>query len=138
MQSHTLFSDSLFLDWVISVCHITNLVGYGIGQGLATTLTFTPVLFCMFFGLGWLEHSGYMARAAFLLDHLMRKIGLPGRSLVSFIIGFGCNVPGVLSTRVLGRHEERLMSIMMAPFMSCGARLTIYAVMVMHFSRIWT
>ena len=133
--THALLVDGLFLGLgYLGMPHwFANLVGHGIGQGLATTLTFTPVLFCMFFGLGWLEHSGYMARAAFLLDHLMRKIGLPGRSLVSFIIGFGCNVPGVLSTRVLGRHEERLMSIMMAPFMSCGARLTIYAVMVTAF-----
>ncbi len=112
---------------------VANFLGNGLGLGIATTLTFTPVLFCMFFGLGWLEHSGYMARAAFLLDHLMRKIGLPGRAMASFIIGFGCNVPSVLSTRILGQPQERLMTIMMAPFMSCGARLTIYAVMVTAF-----
>lgn len=105
----------------------------GIGQGVATTLTFTPVLFCMFMGLGFLEHSGYMARAALIMDHAMRKIGLPGRSLVSFIIGFGCNVPAILAARHLDQPQERLMTIMMTPFMSCGARLTIYAVMVTAF-----
>lgn len=105
----------------------------GIGQGIATTLTFTPVLFFMFMGLGFLEHSGYMARAALIMDHAMRKIGLPGRSLVSFIIGFGCNVPAILAARHLDQPQERLMTIMMTPFMSCGARLTIYAVMVTAF-----
>lgn len=110
-----------------------SFLGLGIGQGIATTLTFTPVLFCMFVGLGFLEHSGYMARAALLMDQVMRKIGLPGRSLVSFIIGFGCNVPAIMAARNLDQPRERLMTILMTPFMSCGARLTIYAVMVTAF-----
>ncbi|MAH61701.1 MAG: ferrous iron transport protein B, partial [Legionellales bacterium] len=133
--SHAVFVDGIYqsLNYIGLPQWFANFVGRGVGQGLATTMTFTPVLFCMFFCLGWLEHSGYMSRAAFLMDHLMRKIGLPGRSLVSFVIGFGCNVPGVLSTRVLARPQERLMSIMMSPFMSCGARLTLYAVMVTAF-----
>lgn len=120
-------------DWLSLPSWWGSFLGLGIGQGIATTLTFTPILFCMFVGLGFLEHSGYMARAALLMDQLMRKIGLPGRSLVSFIIGFGCNVPAIMAARHLDQPRERLMTILMTPFMSCGARLTIYAVMVTAF-----
>lgn len=120
-------------DWLSLPSWWGSFLGLGIGQGIATTITFTPVLFCMFMGLGFLEHSGYMARAALLMDQLMRKIGLPGRSLVSFIIGFGCNVPAIMAARHLDQPRERLMTILMTPFMSCGARLTIYAVMVTAF-----
>lgn len=133
--THALLVDGVryTADWLSLPSWWGSFLGLGIGQGIATTLTFTPVLFCMFMGLGFLEHSGYMARAALLMDQLMRKIGLPGRSLVSFIIGFGCNVPAIMAARHLDQPRERLMTILMTPFMSCGARLTIYAVMVTAF-----
>ncbi len=133
--THALLVDGVryTADWLLLPSWWGSFLGLGIGQGIATTLTFTPVLFCMFMGLGFLEHSGYMSRAALLMDQLMRKIGLPGRSLVSFIIGFGCNVPAIMAARHLDQPRERLMTILMTPFMSCGARLTIYAVMVTAF-----
>lgn len=133
--THALLVDGVryAADWLSLPSWWGSFLGLGIGQGIATTLTFTPILFCMFMGLGFLEHSGYMARSALLMDRLMRKIGLPGRSLVSFIIGFGCNVPAIMAARHLDQPRERLMTILMTPFMSCGARLTIYAVMVTAF-----
>ena len=105
----------------------------GIGRGVSTTLTFIPVMACMFFFLSLLETSGYMARAAFIMDRAMRYLGLPGKSFVPMIIGFGCNVPAVLAARTLESTRERLLTILMMPFMSCSARLTIYAVFVAAF-----
>jgi ferrous iron transport protein B len=105
----------------------------GIGRGLSTTLTFIPVMGCMFFCLSLLEASGYMARAAFIMDRVMRALGLPGKAFVPMIIGFGCNVPAVLATRILESKRERLLTIIMTPFMSCSARLAIYAVFVAAF-----
>lgn len=133
--THALLVDGIFhlTMWLSLPYWWGSFLGAGVGQGIATTITFTPILFCMFMGLGFLEHCGYMARAALLMDHAMRKLGLPGRSLVSFVIGFGCNVPAILAARHLDQPRERLMTILMTPFMSCGARLTIYAVMVTAF-----
>ena len=87
----------------------------------------------MFLFLAFLEDSGYMARAAFVIDRLMRALGLPGKSFVPMIVGFGCNVPSVMATRTLDNKRDRILTIMMSPFMSCGARLAIYAVFTAAF-----
>lgn len=91
-------------------------------------LPLVPQIGMMYLFLSFLEDSGYMARAAFVMDRLMQALGLPGKSFVPLIVGFGCNVPSVMGARTLDAPRERLMTIMMAPFMSCGARLAIFAV----------
>ena len=98
----------------------------GIGGGLQTVSTFIPVIFFLYFFLAILEDSGYMARAAFVMDRLMRGLGLPGKAFVPLIVGFGCNVPAIMATRTIDRPGDRITTIMMAPFMSCGARLPVY------------
>ncbi|MFM7786540.1 MAG: ferrous iron transport protein B [Gammaproteobacteria bacterium] len=99
----------------------------GIGGGVQLVASFIPVIATLFLFQSFLEDSGYMARTAFILDRLMRSVGLPGKSFVPLIVGFGCNVPAVMATRSLDSREDRLLTTMMAPFMSCGARLTVYA-----------
>jgi ferrous iron transport protein B len=105
-----------------------TLFANGLGRGLNTILTFVPVLASFFLFLSFLEDSGYMMRAVFLVDRLMRRLGLPGQAFVPMIIGFGCNVPAVLAARTLPTQRDRLLTILMTPFMSCSARLTIYAI----------
>lgn len=112
---------------------IITLLADGVGKGLNTTSTFIPVLGAMYFILTLIENSGYMARAAFLMDRLMRLIGLPGKAFVPLMVGFGCNVPAILATRTLGSQRDRILTTLMAPFMSCSARLTIYTVFVSSF-----
>lgn len=108
-------------DWLVAV------VANGVGGGLQTVATFIPVIFAMFFALAILEDSGYMARAAFVMDRLMRWIGLPGKSFVPMLLGFGCTIPAVMATKTLESRRDRLMTIFMTPLMSCGARLPVYA-----------
>ncbi len=96
-------------------------------------LPLVPQIGMMYLFLSFLEDSGYMARAAFVMDRLMQALGLPGKSFVPLIVGFGCNVPSVMGARTLDAPRERLMTIMMAPFMSCGARLAIFAVFAAAF-----
>ncbi|MDP3561288.1 MAG: Fe(2+) transporter permease subunit FeoB [Legionellaceae bacterium] len=105
----------------------------GVGKGINTTATFIPVMAVMFFFLSLLEASGYMARAAFVVDKIMRFLGLPGKSLIPMIVGFGCNVPGVMAARALDSERDRILTVLMSPFMSCSARLTIYTVFVAAF-----
>ncbi|MGL5741180.1 MAG: Fe(2+) transporter permease subunit FeoB [Legionella sp.] len=114
-------------NWLIA------LLANGVGKGINTTLTFIPVIAAMFFFLSLLETSGYMARAAFVVDKAMRVIGLPGKSFVPMIVGFGCNVPAIMAARTLDSERDRLLTVMMSPFMSCSARLAIYAVFVAAF-----
>ncbi|MDF0534348.1 Fe(2+) transporter permease subunit FeoB [Shewanella yunxiaonensis] len=111
---------------------ITILAG-GVGQGIQTVCTFIPVIAALFLALSVLEGSGYMARAAFVVDGLMRRIGLPGKAFVPMIVGFGCSVPAIMATRTLGSERERIVTGMMAPFMSCGARLPVYALFAAAF-----
>ena len=111
---------------------VTILAG-GVGQGIQTVATFIPVIAALFLVLSLLESSGYMARAAFVVDGLMSKIGLPGKAFVPMIVGFGCNVPAIMATRTLGNERERIVTGMMAPFMSCGARLSVYALFAAAF-----
>lgn len=108
--------------WLVAV------IAQGVGLGINTVLTFIPQIGCMFLFLSFLEDSGYMARAAYVMDRFMQASGLPGKAFVPLIVGFGCNVPSVMATRTLETRRDRLMTIMMAPFMSCGARLAIFAV----------
>ncbi|MDR2710890.1 MAG: Fe(2+) transporter permease subunit FeoB [Burkholderiales bacterium] len=105
----------------------------GVGGGIQTVATFVPVIAAMFLCLSFLEDSGYLARAAMVVDRGMRVIGLPGKAFVPMLIGFGCNVPAVMGARTLESSRDRLMSIMMIPYMSCGARLSVYALMVAVF-----
>lgn len=112
---------------------LTVLVANGIGGGVQTVATFIPVIACLYLFLSVLEDSGYMARAAFVMDRLMNWMGLPGKSFVPLIVGFGCNVPAVMSTRTLERKRDRLMTMAMVPFMSCGARLPVYVLFAAAF-----
>lgn len=105
----------------------------GIGGGLQTVATFLPIIGFLYFFLSILEDSGYMARAAFVMDRFMRAIGLPGKSFVPLIVGFGCNVPAIMATRTLEHRRDRLLTIAMAPFMSCGARLPVYVLFAAAF-----
>ena len=112
--------------WILTIVE-------GVGSGIQTVATFIPVIACLFIGLSLLENSGYLARAAFVVDSLMQKIGLPGKAFVPLIVGFGCTVPAVMSARVLDSERERITTIMMSPFMSCGARLPVYALFAAAF-----
>lgn len=105
----------------------------GIGGGLQTIATFVPIIFMLFFMLSLLEDSGYMARAAFVMDRLMRIIGLPGKAFIPMLVGFGCTVPAIMATRTLENRRDRILTIFMAPFMSCGARLPVYALFAAAF-----
>jgi len=105
----------------------------GIGGGIQVVATFIPIIGFLYLFLSLLEDSGYMARAAFLMDRLMRAVGLPGKSFVPLIVGFGCNVPAIMATRTLEQERDRIMTVMMAPFMSCGARLAVYALFAAAF-----
>jgi len=105
----------------------------GIGGGIQTVATFIPIIGFLYLFLSVLEDSGYMARAAFVMDRFMRMIGLPGKSFVPLIVGFGCNVPAIMATRTLEHRRDRLMTIAMAPFMSCGARLPVYVLFAAAF-----
>lgn len=113
--------------WVIAI------VASGAGKGINTVVTFLPVIGGMFLFLSFLEGSGYMARAAFVMDRFMRAMGLPGKSFVPLIVGFGCNVPAIMATRTLDNRRDRVLTTMMSPFMSCSARLAIFAVFTAAF-----
>jgi len=109
---------------------IHGLIIDGIFAGVGTVLSFLPIIVTLFFFLSLLEDSGYIARVAFFMDKLLRKIGLSGRSIVPMLIGFGCTVPAVMSTRTLPSERDRKMTILLTPFMSCTAKLPIYAFFV--------
>ncbi|WP_035386859.1 ferrous iron transport protein B [Ferrimonas senticii] len=112
---------------------LIGLLSNGVGAGIQTVATFVPVVAFMFFALGVLETSGYLARAAFVVEGFMNRIGLPGKAFVPLIVGFGCNVPAITATRALDDKRQRIMASMMAPFMSCGARLPVYALFAAAF-----
>jgi ferrous iron transport protein B len=114
-------------DWLIA------LAADGIGGGVQTVATFIPPIFLIFLCLALLEDSGYMARAAFVMDRFLRTVGLPGKAFIPMLVGFGCNVPAILATRTLENDRDRILTIMMNPFMSCGARLPVYALFAAAF-----
>ena len=112
---------------------IQSLVMDGMFEGVGSVLSFLPLIVTLFFFLSLLEDSGYIARVAFFMDKLLRRIGLSGRSIVSMLIGFGCTVPAVMSTRTLPSDRDRRMTILLTPFMSCTAKLPIYSFFVSVF-----
>ena len=112
---------------------LATLLADGIGGGIQTVATFIPVIACLYLFLAVLESSGYMSRAAFVLDKVMQKVGLPGKAFVPLVLGFGCNVPSIMATRTLDQERERKLAASMAPFMSCGARLPVYALFAAAF-----
>ena len=118
--------DGLMTSWNVNQA-LHSLVIDGIFNGVGSVLSFLPIIVTLFFFLSLLEDSGYMARVAFVMDKLLRKIGLSGRSIVPMLIGFGCTVPGVMASRTLPSERDRKMTILLTPFMSCSAKLPIYA-----------
>ncbi|MCC8051205.1 MAG: ferrous iron transport protein B [Clostridiales bacterium] len=112
---------------------LRSLISDGIFAGVGSVLSFLPIIVCLFFFLSLLEDSGYIARVAFFMDSLLRKIGLSGRSIVPMLIGFGCTVPAVMATRTLPSERDRKMTILLTPFMSCTAKLPIYMFFVNTF-----
>ncbi|MFI3121235.1 MAG: Fe(2+) transporter permease subunit FeoB [Methylococcaceae bacterium] len=120
-------TDMNWPQWLIVL--MTN----GVGSGIQVVATFIPIVGFLFMFLSALEDSGYMARAAFVMDRFMRMIGLPGKSFVPMIVGFGCNVPAIMATRTLESQRDRILTNLMNPFMSCGARLPVYALFAAAF-----
>lgn len=112
---------------------LKTILADGIGGGIQCVSTFVPVIACMFFALSFLEDSGYMARAAFVMDRFMRALGLPGKSFVPLIVGFGCGVPAIMASRTMEKKSDRITTVLMAPFMSCGARLPVYVLFATAF-----
>jgi ferrous iron transport protein B len=123
-------------EWLISVNMneaLRSLICEGVLNGVGSVLSFIPIIVILFFFLSLLEDSGYMTRIAFVVDKLLRKIGLSGRSIVPMLIGFGCSVPAIMATRTLPSKRDRKMTIMMVPFMSCSAKMPIYYFFVQTF-----
>lgn len=123
-------------EWFSNMGAPELLVGFidkGLFGGVGAVLSFLPLIMVMYFLLGLLEDSGYMARAAYVMDRLMRGLGLHGKTFVSMIVSVGCNVPGIMSTRTLENKKDRMIAILINPFISCGARMPIYAVFVEAF-----
>ncbi|MDH3597286.1 MAG: Fe(2+) transporter permease subunit FeoB [Rhodospirillales bacterium] len=112
---------------------LTAVLAQGVGGGIQLVATFVPIIGFLYLFLSVLEKSGYMARAAFVMNRLMQVIGLPGNAFVPLIVGFGCNVPAVMASRSLPTQRDRMLTVAMTPFMSCGARLTIYAMFAAAF-----
>jgi len=112
---------------------LVALLADGVGGGVQLVGTFIPVIGALFLALSLLEDSGYMGRVAFIIDRLLRGLGLPGKSFVPLVVGFGCNVPAVMATRTLDNRPDRILTTIMAPYMSCGARLTVYALFAAAF-----
>lgn len=132
VERFTAWTDTLLTEWEVnSVLH--SLIIDGIFSGVGSVLSFLPIIITLFFFLSLLEDTGYMARVAFVMDKLLRKIGLSGRSIVPMLIGFGCTVPGVMASRTLPSERDRKMTILLTPFMSCSAKLPIYAFFVAAF-----
>ncbi len=128
----TMLANTIDRAW-ITQSPLKELVTQGIIGGVGSVLVFLPNIILLFLAIGILEFSGYMARAAFIIDKIMHKIGLHGKSFIPMLIGFGCNVPGIMATRTLNTRKERLITILILPLMSCGARLPIYLLIIPAF-----
>ena len=118
--------DTALTNWNVNAA-VHSLIIDGIFSGVGSVLSFLPIIVVLFFFLSMLEDTGYMARVAFVMDKLLRRIGLSGRSIVPMLIGFGCTVPGVMASRTLPSERDRKMTILLTPFMSCSAKLPIYS-----------
>jgi len=134
------FCGALFVDGfghLLSMVHapqwLITLLADGFGGGIQTVSTFIPPVFFIFLCLSFLEDSGYMARAAFVMDRFLLAIGLPGKAFIPMLVGFGCNVPGIMATRTLENNRDRILSVLINPFMSCGARLPVYTLFASAF-----
>lgn len=125
-------TDALMQRWQVSHA-VRSLVVEGIFSGVGTVVSFVPIIIILFFFLSMLEDSGYMARVAFVSDKLLRKLGLSGRSIVPLLIGFGCSVPAIMATRTLPSARDRKLTILLTPFMSCSAKIPIYAFLTSAF-----
>lgn len=132
IDSLTMLLDNWFTSLDVNPI-IHSLVIDGIFNGIGSVISFMPIIVVLFFFLSFLEDSGYMARVAFVMDKLLRRIGLSGKSIVPLLMGFGCTVPGVMSTRTLSSERDRKMTIMLTPFMSCSAKLPIYSFLAQLF-----
>ena len=128
----TAAADSTLTAWNVNAA-VHSLVIDGIFTGVGSVLSFLPIIVTLFFFLSLLEDTGYMARVAFVMDKLLRKIGLSGRSIVPMLVGFGCTVPGVMASRTLPSERDRKMTILLTPFMSCSAKLPIYSLFAAAF-----
>jgi len=131
---------AIFVDgvkYVLTSIHapeaVVSILGDGVGSGIQALSTFFPIIFSLFFFMGLLENSGYIARAAFVVDRIMRAMGLPGKAFIPMLIGFGCSVPAIMATRSLENKRDKILSVFMVPFMSCGARLPVYIVITSAF-----
>jgi len=132
IEGLTMLADTILTNYDLNpVVH--SLLIDGIFAGVGSVLSFLPVIVVLFFFLFLLEDSGYMARVAFVMDKLLRKIGLSGRSFVPMLIGFGCSVPGIMATRTLSSNRDRKMTILLTPYMSCSAKIPIYSVFATAF-----
>ena len=125
-----------FIKWDVEPV-LQSLVIDGLFKGVGSIVSFLPIIVVLFFFLSLLEDSGYMARVAFVMDKMLRKIGLSGKSIVPMLIGFGCTVPGVMATRTLSSDRDRKMTVMLTPFMSCSAKLPIYSFLSVIFFKKW-
>ena len=132
IENLTVFVDDALTYWNVNEA-VHSLVIDGIFTGVGSVLSFLPIIVTLFFFLSLLEDTGYMARVAFVMDKLLRRIGLSGRSIVPMLIGFGCTVPGVMASRTLPSERDRKMTILLTPFMSCSAKLPIYSLFAVTF-----
>ncbi len=135
-----IFTGTIFVDGFTEILTplgtpewLVTLLASGLGGSIQTMATFIPPIGFMFLFLSFLEDSGYMARAAFVMDRAMRYLGLPGKAFIPLLVGFGCNVPAIMGARTIESQRDRIMTIMMSPFMSCGARLPVYALFAAAF-----
>ena len=135
-----IFTGTIFVDGFTEILTplgtpewLVTLLASGLGGSIQTMATFIPPIGFMFLFLSFLEDSGYMARAAFVMDRGMRVLGLPGKAFIPLLVGFGCNVPAIMGARTIENQRDRIMTIMMSPFMSCGARLPVYALFAAAF-----
>lgn len=122
--------------WVITVIpegQLQSLISDGIIAGVGAVLSFVPLILLLFLGISFLEDTGYMARAAFVIDRVMRACGLHGKSFISLLLGFGCSVPSVMGARILDNYKDRMVTILITPFMSCSARLPVYTLFAAAF-----
>lgn len=132
IDTFTAFTDRALTSFGLSTA-LHSLIIDGVFAGVGSVLTFLPLIIVLFFFLSLLEDSGYMARVAFVMDKLLRKIGLSGRSFVPMLIGFGCSVPAIMATRTLPSERDRKMTILLTPFMSCSAKVPVYGIFAAAF-----
>ncbi|WP_400770620.1 ferrous iron transport protein B [Methylosinus sporium] len=135
MMSETFFVEGprYLLGEIGSPKWLTAILADGLGNGLLQVVTFIPIIGFLYLFVSMLEESGYMSRANFVMDRLMKSLGLPGNAFIPMVVGFGCNVPAIMATRTMERPRDRIVAVLMSPFMSCGGRLAVYTVFAAAF-----